>query len=366
MKKILLLSIIVTFIISGLIIKPSVSDASWWNPISWFTKTSTSKDIPTVKTGVDVQGNKVKLQGVNTESQTYNDEWSFSFDYPKGWTYTSTTTPTVNDHTYKIIKIVPNADAESYLKLPLKSMLIKSNDFNSEVIYVVEGRIPLSRYVPVEITDEGVFRSSMNSMSYNLNIKDFKDMVVYDKGLFKKPLTGFYYNSKTNSHGELIANLSAEDSVNMYSSTIYYIGKDGKFNQAISKLITDSFKYDVNKLKPKSNYNLSITSKPISYTMVASSTSSTTDPAAMVGLRSAVTTAEIYYNKKSTYSGFCLNDADFIKIKKELSPRTVSCKDSPNAVAVSASLNTGGYWCYDSTGNQMKTTKLNTTTSCSK
>ncbi len=74
--------------------------------------------------------------------------------------------------------------------------------------------------------------------------------------------------------------------------------------------------------------------------------------------------AEIYFDKASSYLGFCKNDKLALGLPKMIVPMKSSCKDSKTAYAVTASLNEGKYYCIDSLGHATSSKSLNTSTAC--
>ena len=312
-----------------------------------------------------------QIQGISSVS--YKDDWGFLFSIPQGWSYISTTTPAYKGRAFRVIKVVPNSDKSTFLNSALSKTVIKSNEFNSEVIYAVEAQnIPISSDVlQKNLTDDILLKSAINNMYESMDVKDTSGITVYDKGSLQKPLTGFYTYSKSGSQYELMVSLIAKDnSSNASSISIVYLGRNGNFSQETAKSIVDSLSIDSSKLKPYLDHQLSIKNGAIQ--LKVSDLSPTNNPQTDIDvivksrLSMARNSAELYYNNSNSYSGYCATDKNYKDIKDSVAPVNLVCKDNPIAYAISAPIKIGGYWCVDSTGYQGITKSLNTTTACGK
>jgi hypothetical protein len=272
--------------------------------------------------------------------------------------------------------MVPDSDKDIFLKSALKNSIIKSNEFNSEAIYITETRSsPVSYDIFQNIlADKVLLQSAINNMSVSMGLTNTSDISVYDKGSLRSPLTGFYVYSEAGAQSELSISLATKDtSNNTVSMFIVYLGRNGKFNQDTAKNIIDSLNIDSRKLKPYLDYQLPIKTGPIQLKAADLKTGSPqNDPDVMIKSRlvAARNTAEVYYSNSNSYAGFCTTAQSYKDIKQEMTQYqtykyTLSCNDSKTAYAVSSDLMVGGYWCIDSTGYQGKVTAPNTQTYCS-
>ncbi len=338
---------------------------------------SQQKRISRVQNTVDVTVSESvnQIQGISPIS--YKDDWGYSFSIPQGWSYISTTTPTslpqFGSRSFRVIKMVPGSDKSTLLNSTLSKTVIKSDEFNSEVIYAVESRnIQISSDVlQKNLTDDILLKSAINNMYGSMDVRDTSGITVYDKGSLQRPLTGFYTYSKSGSNYELMVSLIAKDnSGNASSISIVYLGRNGNFSQETAKSIVDSLNIDSNKLKPYLDHQLSIKSGAIQLKVsdLSPTNNPQTDNDVIVKSRLSMARngAELYYNNSNSYSGYCATDKNYKDIKDSVAPVNLGCKDNSAAYAISAPIKIGGYWCVDSTGYQGTTKSLNTTTACGK
>jgi hypothetical protein len=316
------------------------------------------------------------IQSTSTLQTLYKDDWGFSFPIPQGWSSISTTSPVFSSRQFRVIKIVPDSDKVFLRPLTTQSTgtTIKSEDFNSEVIYVVEVRVPKDQMkFPIDLSDASLFRVASYDLVRSMNVRDVASVSIYDKGSLHAPLTGFYTNAKSGSQYVSRVSLVAKDNSNNADGlSLVYLGRNGKFNQETSRNIINSIATDSQKLKPFLDYQISIQPGPINTNSVNVNQSNTyPDPDIRLKemLSSARVNAELYYSKANSYSGYCSVDKTYNDIKQAINQDPsfkyiLNCLDSKENYAISSNLMVGGYWCIDNTGYLGKITAPTTKTYC--
>ncbi|MFA5095063.1 MAG: hypothetical protein WC447_00130 [Candidatus Paceibacterota bacterium] len=71
------------------------------------------------------------------------------------------------------------------------------------------------------------------------------------------------------------------------------------------------------------------------------------DTVAKKALENAAIVAEPYWDKGSSYAGFCKSNEYANAVKDIIEPTTLNCKDSIDEYSITASMSSGGYWCVD-------------------
>lgn len=104
--------------------------------------------------------------------------------------------------------------------------------------------------------------------------------------------------------------------------------------------------------------------QPVTVTTNAPS-GSARDATAKKDLKKAAVVAEPYWDKASSYAGFCTS-SEYVNVMKDIvAPTTLNCKDNTDEYSITASMSGGGYWCVDNYLYNNKSS-LNTGTSCVK
>ena len=413
MKKIITSAAIVLFIVCSITINPSVSLASWWNPISWFNNWSftnnteiTTEVVPDQKVlGTDqnkAQNNLVptKISPPQSSTKPVNQVSPSKFQVKD-----NINSAIVDENTDVVLNLSFNGKVESDMVVSFK--LVRDSDNR---VYSIEPGINLE-YL---LNNAGVYKPDLkkligpisqgqaNTTTYHILVDVIKDVAttIDPKTVLIKKAVQFSANSrkfKIVTKPTIQSNISI---VSPNSGSVLQVGQSHDITWTGSASMVSSYGVYLNNsslgfenrtylgsvnsmenkftLKIPSNidpslYRIQLLSgdQVVAYSSLFTITNNSqynigssdqyidVNTMAMAKIRDARGRAEVYYSAKNTYLGFCASDPE-IQIKDN----RLNCLDSSTAYSITVPIANGNFQCVDSVGYNSNKTSINVKTAC--
>lgn len=189
MKKILLSSIVTSFIILAFVINPSVTEASWWNPVTWFNNWSFSS------VRMESNNNDIQIQDVSKVPE------------PTPVSKLTTKTDSRSDPKVELMKF-----SNSVLSFEYPSLLTLKQDGDS---IVLNHSISYKHSDPCDFKGDSLPLEKLNDFSVNISVvnKSIKDIVQ----------TNWEYVSKNPFKSDLLNGYKTVEAIEGCGSDVYYL-----------------------------------------------------------------------------------------------------------------------------------------------